>query len=152
MLAAGNPEPAAKHAIRHCYEIPMAYAELFTAAARHVKRQGVAVTLKRGKPLMPRDLEAFRQRCSLVIPQSLVDFFLEIDHVFKFARDAGGPGGDGHQSSDERRTFSVELRTLNIATSSFHFTIVLWYPIRSSAFDVKCWAFVSIGQPLDNEY
>lgn len=56
----------------------MAYLELFDRVISHVKKEGLKVTFKRGKPLSRAVIEKSRQRSVIPIPLSLAEFYQEV--------------------------------------------------------------------------
>jgi hypothetical protein len=68
----------------------MAYVELFAAAARQVKCQDVALTLKRGKPMSEKVVDSICSKSPIPVPRALADFYLEIGNGVTFEWDAGG--------------------------------------------------------------
>ncbi|MBA3273879.1 MAG: SMI1/KNR4 family protein [Chthoniobacterales bacterium] len=63
----------------------MAYLELFERVADQVRRQGVKVTFKRGKPLTVSAIERARAKALIPIPTSMAEFYSEIGDGIVFA-------------------------------------------------------------------
>ena len=70
----------------------MAYLELFERVAEHVRRQGVKVRFKRGKPLGSGVIERARAKAFIPIPTSLIAFYAEIGDGVEFAWSSKGEG------------------------------------------------------------
>jgi hypothetical protein len=68
----------------------MAYLELFEGVAEHVRRQGVKVRFKRGKPLDPAAIERASPKAFIPIPTSLIDFYAEIGDGLEFGWSSKG--------------------------------------------------------------
>ena len=68
----------------------MAYLELFTRVAAHVRRQGVKVTLKRGEPLTMSAINRARAEALIPIPKLMAEFYAEIGDGIEFAWSAKG--------------------------------------------------------------
>lgn len=68
----------------------MAYLELFESVAEHVRRQGVKVRFKRGKPLDPAAMERARAQAFIPIPSSLIEFYAEIGDGLEFGWSSKG--------------------------------------------------------------
>jgi hypothetical protein len=68
----------------------MAYLELFNRVADHVRRQGVKVTFKRGKPLTSATIERARAKSLIAIPPAMADFYAEVGDGMSFSWAAAG--------------------------------------------------------------
>jgi hypothetical protein len=62
----------------------MTFLELFERAADHVRRLGVKVTFKRGKPLAASDIERARAKALIPIPTSMAEFYAEVGDGLEF--------------------------------------------------------------------
>lgn len=62
----------------------MAYLELFERVADHVRRQGVKVRFKRGKPLSAVAIDRARSQAFIPIPTALAEFYAEIGDGLEF--------------------------------------------------------------------
>lgn len=63
----------------------MAYLELFEQVVAHVRRQGVKVTFKRGKPLTESTIDHARAKTLIPIPTSMAEFYAEVGDGMEFA-------------------------------------------------------------------
>jgi hypothetical protein len=71
----------------------MVYLKLFDRVVDHVKREGVKVQFRRGKPLTLRAFDKQEELSALVIPDSLVKFYFEVGDglLLRWATDDDGP-------------------------------------------------------------
>ena len=79
----------------------MAYLELFERVAEHVRRQGVRVRFKRGKPLSAVVIDQARSQAFIPIPKAMADFYAEIGDGLEFGWSAkrGGTPFANHELS-----------------------------------------------------
>lgn len=71
----------------------MAYLEIFERVAGHVRRQGVNVRMKRGKPLTKPEILQISTQSLISIPTSMVEFYAEVGDGIEFRWRAEGDWG-----------------------------------------------------------